>query len=47
MASFEDKNSVRVNDEVYTADNILIAVGGKPRSLGVPGEVCFGRTLYK
>jgi len=42
MASFEDGNAIRVNDEIYTADNILIAVGGKPKPLGVPGEVRVG-----
>jgi pyruvate/2-oxoglutarate dehydrogenase complex dihydrolipoamide dehydrogenase (E3) component len=39
MAEFNDNQSVRVGDETYSADNILIAVGGTPRPLGVPGEV--------
>ena len=39
MAELTDQNSVRVGDQTYCADNILIAVGGTPRRLGVPGEV--------
>lgn len=41
MAEFNDGKSVRVGDETYSADHILIAVGGTPRPLGVPGEVAF------
>jgi glutathione reductase (NADPH) len=37
-ASFDDKKTVRVGHETYKADNILIAVGGTPNKLGVPGD---------
>lgn len=30
---------VRVGNEVYKASNVLIAVGGQPKALGIPGEV--------
>lgn len=37
-ASFESNNSIKVNNEIYTSDNIVIAVGGEPDALGVPGD---------
>jgi pyruvate/2-oxoglutarate dehydrogenase complex dihydrolipoamide dehydrogenase (E3) component len=39
MAEFKDEKSIQVGGQVYSADHILIAVGGTPRALGVPGEV--------
>lgn len=36
-AKFLDNEHVAVGDQVYTADHILIATGGKPRKLNVPG----------
>lgn len=36
-ASFLDERTVEVNKEVYTADHILIATGGKPKRLDIPG----------
>jgi glutathione reductase (NADPH) len=38
MASFEDDHTVRVGSQLYTAKHILIAVGGEPNDLGVPGD---------
>ena len=38
FASFIDANTVKVGDQVLKAKHILIAVGGKPTALGVPGE---------
>ncbi len=38
VASFVNEKTVVVNGEQYTADHILIAVGGKPRILDVPGN---------
>jgi glutathione reductase (NADPH) len=32
------KNSVAVEDKTYTAEKILLATGGWPSSLGIPGE---------
>ncbi|WP_268912917.1 dihydrolipoyl dehydrogenase family protein [Lentilactobacillus sp. SPB1-3] len=37
-ASFVDKNSVKVNEMLYTADTFVIASGSKPRLLSVPGK---------
>ena len=37
VGSFVGKNSVKVGDKVYTSDNILIAVGGKPNLPKIPG----------
>lgn len=36
-ASFEGNNKVKVGEQIYTADNILIAVGGKPSLPSIPG----------
>ena len=36
-AVFESVNSVRVGDQVLTADHVLIATGGRPAALKVPG----------
>jgi len=41
-ASFSGEKSVSVGDETYTADHIVIAVGGKPMTLGVEGEELIG-----
>lgn len=41
MAEFSaegDGRSVVVDGKTYSADHVMIAVGGKPRPLGVPGE---------
>lgn len=38
FASFEDANTVIVNDQRIKAKHVLIAVGGKPKKLGVPGD---------
>ena len=38
FASFIDASTVKVGDQVFKAKHILIAVGGKPTALGVPGE---------
>ena len=37
FATFVDKKTVEVNGELYTADHILIAVGGRPTIPAVPG----------
>lgn len=34
---FVDKNTVDVDGEEYTADHILIATGGRPKRLNIPG----------
>lgn len=34
---FVDKNTVEVDGENYTADHILIATGGRPKRLNIPG----------
>lgn len=36
-AVFTGKNSVEVNGDLYTADHILIATGGRPHVIDVPG----------
>lgn len=36
-AKFVDKNTVEVDGEQYTADHILIATGGRPKRLNIPG----------
>ncbi|EXJ23556.1 Glutathione reductase [Alkalibacterium sp. AK22] len=36
-ASFVDESTVKVNGETVTAEHILIATGGKPRRLDIPG----------
>jgi nitrite reductase (NADH) large subunit len=42
-----DSRTVRCNSESLTYDSLLIASGGKPRTLGVPGETLHGVTaLY-
>lgn len=38
FASFVDKNTVRVNDELIHANHIVIAVGGTPSPLNCPGQ---------
>eukprot|EP00968_Pinguiococcus_pyrenoidosus_P019169 scaffold2038_cov259-Pinguiococcus_pyrenoidosus.AAC.2 len=37
-AKLEGNGKVRVGDQVYSAPNILIAVGGKPAELDIPGK---------
>ena len=37
LASFKDDNSIYVNEDTYTADRFLIAVGGKPFFPDIPG----------
>ena len=37
MASFSDSHTIQVGDKNYSAKNILIAVGGKPTRLQIPG----------
>jgi glutathione reductase (NADPH) len=42
MAKFKDKNTVIVNDnDLYSANHIVVAVGGAPTLLDIPGEVCY------
>ena len=36
-AVFSDEKTVEVNGKSYTADHVLIAVGGRPRVIDVPG----------
>lgn len=36
-ATFVDSQTVEVNGEIYRADKILIATGGKPSKLSIPG----------
>lgn len=43
-ASFVGDKKVVVEDVEYTADNILIAVGGRPTMPDIPGsELCIDR----
>ncbi|WOH36527.1 glutathione-disulfide reductase [Thalassotalea fonticola] len=37
FGKFIDKNTIEVNGETYTADNILIATGGRPSVPDIPG----------
>ncbi|WP_017812244.1 dihydrolipoyl dehydrogenase family protein [Paenibacillus shenyangensis] len=37
-ARFVDDHTVTVNDEQYTAENIVIAAGHRPATLNIPGE---------
>ncbi|WNC72442.1 glutathione-disulfide reductase [Thalassotalea psychrophila] len=37
FGKFIDKNTIEVNGETYTADNILIATGGRPSVPNIPG----------
>ena len=37
FASFVDASSIRVNEEVYTASDIIIATGSESKSIPVPG----------
>ncbi|MGC6770361.1 glutathione-disulfide reductase [Enterococcus sp. LJL51] len=37
-AQFIDEQTIKAGEETYTAPNILIAVGGRPKKLGIPGE---------
>ena len=39
FASFVGPKSVSVDGAVYSANHILVAVGGTPSKLGVPGDV--------
>lgn len=41
-ASFNGTKSVSVSGETYTADHIVIAVGGRPMKMGVEGEEMIG-----
>lgn len=41
-ATFTGPNSLKVGNEEITADHILIAVGGKPSKLNIPGEDLHG-----
>ncbi|MGH2642761.1 MAG: dihydrolipoyl dehydrogenase family protein [Chitinophagaceae bacterium] len=36
-ASFAGKNSIRVNDKIYTGKRIVLASGSHPRKLNIPG----------
>lgn len=38
LAQLVDKNTVRVGDQTYTADKIVLALGSKPLMLDVPGK---------
>ena len=38
MASFVDAHTISVNNENITTKHVLIATGGNPKLLGVPGE---------
>ena len=38
QGTFVDKNKIAVGDDVYTADHILIAVGGYPNWPEIPGS---------
>ena len=38
FASFVDKTTIKVGDQLIKGKHILIAVGGWPKKLGVPGE---------
>lgn len=38
MAEFVGPKTLKVGDQTYTADHILVAVGGAPNTLGVPGD---------
>lgn len=37
-AEFVDNQTVQVGEEKYTADHILLATGGRPRRLNIPGS---------
>lgn len=37
-AKFVDNNKVEVNGEIYTADHILLATGGRPKRPNLPGS---------
>lgn len=39
IGSFTSAKEVAVGDKVYTADHIVIAVGGKPNLPAVPGTI--------
>lgn len=45
-AEFSGKHEVKVGDEVYKAKKILVAIGGRPRKLQVPGieKLAYGKT---
>lgn len=36
--TFVDAHTIQAGEETYTAPNILIATGGRPKKLGIPGE---------
>jgi glutathione reductase (NADPH) len=38
QATFIDKQTIEAGGETYTAPHILIATGGRPKKLGIPGE---------
>merc|ERR1719150_2900145 len=38
QGTFVDKNKIAVGDDVYSADHILIAVGGYPNWPEIPGS---------
>jgi glutathione reductase (NADPH) len=37
-ASFIDSNTIKVGDQILKSNHILIATGGTPKKLGVPGD---------
>lgn len=37
-ATFVDNHTIKAGTETYTAPHILIATGGRPKKLGIPGE---------
>ena len=44
MASFVGPKKIEVDGVEYTADHVMLAVGGKPKKLDVPGmDLCINR----
>lgn len=37
-ATFVDEHTIKAGEDTYTAPHILIATGGRPKKLGIPGE---------
>jgi len=37
-ATFIDHQTIKAGDKIYSAPHILIATGGQPKKLGIPGE---------